>query len=143
MRQNTAGLFLFCFCFPLSFPLDISWFMFYILCPLSPFPPSNSPLALCSVSLHALHPPVLPVLPLYSLFSLSFFRLHHIIPPYNGALRLAFFFFFFSCSGFFLNLHSHLSVSLSPPSCYFSSQIISLPFLLLSLLFPCSVSNSF
>lgn len=44
--------------------------------------------------------------------------------------------FFFFCSGFFLNLHSHLYIPPLPSNttCYFFSQIISLPFY--SFLFP-------
>lgn len=75
-------------------------------------PPPNSPLAQCSVSLRPLHPPVLPPLPLYSLFSLS--RCH--IIPFTMVLPSPCLFFFIPCSGFFLNLHSHLSTSLNPLS---------------------------
>lgn len=60
----------------------------------------------------------------YSLsFPLSFFfSLRHIIP-----LTMVLSASPFSCSGFFLNLHSHLSISLLPSLFCFPSQIVSLP----------------
>lgn len=58
--------------------LSVHVFILYAQCRLSPL--LNSRLAMCSTSLHALHPPLLAVFPLYSLFSLTVFSLRHIIP---------------------------------------------------------------
>lgn len=88
-------------------------------------PPPNSPLAQRSVSLRALHPPVLPPLPLYSLFSLS---PCHII-PFTMVLPSPCLFFFLPLQWFlFKSPLSSLYTPQPPPSCRFSSQIISLPF---------------
>lgn len=63
-------------------------------------PQTLSPLALCSISLHTLHPPVLLLFPTRFPFSLP------VSPGYIIPITMVLFFF---CNGFFLNLHSHLS----------------------------------
>lgn len=97
--------------------------MFYILCSLSPFPHKT---LLWPGAVYPCMPSTHPRC-LFSLcipFSLSVFSACATSYSLQWCSRPC----LLSCSGFFLNLHSHLSISLSPPFCYLSSQIISLPF---------------
>ncbi len=110
--QNTAGLFFFSssICFPLSFPLEIFLFMFlYSMHILSPFPPQTL-LWPCAVypCMPCTHPCCLFSLCIH--FSPSVFSASATSYPLQWCSQPC----HFSCSGFFLNLHSHLYLSPLP-----------------------------